>query len=275
MEMCWSKSRVQRFVRCRREYFLHHFAAPAGIMTGAGRDLRLAAELKKLVTLDHYLYRLLREVLHREPASGGGIDSVAAELYRRWGVDRRFARVSFYEEYYGILAPDELAGRGAAALERMVGALANSELAELIAPAEDRRFQPLTTPLAFVLGDTTIYLAPFAMLYTNSHYYMMELGGHRLADVAAMQLFYAHTFRRIPPHAFTCMFYHLDGRCSIFGAEEIDFTATVQAVSRESEEMARAFAPEIIANNAYSGVPANRTACAECAYRKLCLQDYR
>ena len=270
MDPVWSKSRRLRFERCRRGYFLHYFAAPAGNLSGAGRDLRLAAELKKLISLDHYLYRLLREVLHREFATGGAIDRVTAELYRRWGIDRQFGRIRFYEEYYGVLSEDEIAGQGAEKLEKIVRALSAGELADLLIECENRQHLPITTPLEFVLGDTTIFLAPVALISIDGSYRMLELGGSRMPEIAALQFFYVHSFRRIPPHAFSSHFYNFNGDTSVFRVEDIDFTATVQAVSRESEEMAEAFAPEIIANNAYMGIPPTTSACSNCVYRKLC-----
>lgn len=272
-DLIWSKSRIRRFNRCRREYFLHFYASAGGFAPDADTETRELWFYKKLQSADYYLHRMIRKILYRAFSLRWSAIECREELLKRWNLDMAEERITFYEQVYRGMTFNQVRDEATEAVCRAGETLRKGELPHLMNRAALRPVF-IDQPLEFMLGDILIYSAPFAMLCSGQEYIMLELSGERMLDSAAMHRYYACRIRRLPATAVRSAFYDLtSGKLWSPEFDEVNFSATATRISEEADNLACAIPEEIIANRAYfavSGAP--REICNNCNFARVCRQ---
>lgn len=273
-ELVWSKSRVRRFKRCRREYFLHFYASAGGFAPDADTETRELWFYKNLQSADYYLYRLIRRILYKAFCLQWSAMECQDELLKRWSLDMAEERITFYEQVYHGMTFNQIRDAAAESVINAGKILIHSELAPFMRHHKFRTVF-IDQPLEFMLGDIIIYTAPFAMLCSGQEYIFLELTGDRMLDSAAMHRYYACRIRRIPAIAVKSSFYNITtGELWSPEFEAVNFSATAATIGEEVETIATAIPEEIIARKAYfaiSGAP--RDICSKCNFARVCRQS--
>lgn len=274
MELIWSKSRVRRFKRCRREYFIHHYASAGGFAPEADKETGELWFYKNLQTADYYIHRLMRKMLYRAITLKRSAFECRDELMKYWSLDMAEERITFYEQVYRGMTFGEARDAASEKIIRAGDILCRSELGHWLNRANYQSIF-IDLPLEFNMRGVTVYTAPFAMLNTGGKYLMLELAGERMYDTAALHRYYAFHFRHIRPELLRSCFYNLTtGENWTPEFDDINFSATAAAVYEESELLSAAIPDEVIARRAYfavSGAP--RELCANCNFAKVCRQN--
>ncbi len=274
MSAIWSKSRFRRFQACRREYFLHYFTANAKHAVPDSAEFAEVWQLKQLVPLEWYFYRLFRQTLHNVWQNGRvGAESPYAvlhrELWRQWSVDRINHQAEFQEVYYGEITLPAAMQIGEALLTQYLKTFKHSELAKFI--GKNHQVLPLALPLSFPLNGTQIYLSPWGASYAEDGYRLSFLSGVDNPLDAVLGQFYLLMQFGAAPDKTTVDFYDLHtGNRRICPPEELNFTAAVERIELESLQMTAEIPPDIIASQAYFALAKHPEHCAACRFRQLC-----
>lgn len=273
MELVWSKSRVRRFLRCRREYFIYHYATAGGFEPDADSETSELWFYKTLLPAHYYIHRLVRKMLYRAIILKRSVAECCDDIIKQWSMDMAEERVHFYEQVYSSMTFSEIRDMASEEITRVCQTLGKSELREWM---NRTKWRPvfIGQPLEFMLGDIIIYTAPFAMLCSGKEYIMLELKSERMLDSAALHRYYAFQFHHIRPAVLRSCFYDLSSG-EIWSPEfdSINFSDSAARICEEAEMLATAIPDEIIANRAYFAVAgAPRTSCSTCNFAKVCRQ---
>ena len=283
----WTVRRRRLWRSCRRRYFLHYYAAAAGIDPGSPRELRTARLLRDAVALPVFtqklLNKILREQFYREPDDDGGYGETG-------GFQAVACRLAEYE--WNRAVSDAAAGGGRAPLLELLacrdtmtevgarlrelviseaGRIASGVWKQLDAVESCRR-RPIASPLELWIGELRCFAVPAIAFSTpGGELWIVEgvRSGREGADeIALLHKFYAMNTLNRPPETVRS-FALAPGKYdfSEFG-RDVDLSAAIREIKHDIGEMAAALNSDGSASEGnFPAAPGK--ACENCPFRTI------
>ncbi len=289
-EFSWSLRRRRMWNRCRREYFLHYYAARGGhdpLDAAPGTAAVHAA--RNRMDSERYLARLLnltiREAFYAPVPDGdeppppriSAVVRAQARFEREFGfmlvgAPERDHRLPMLTE---LLRPGNRPAEIAAALRSRIAALGRKAEAGALGefrdiPTECRR--RIASPCEVRIGELSAYCAPLLAYSDAGTFVVVERfpGADGAEEIAILHKFFAmNAFHAAPEKVRTRFFDAENGVCRD-GASEISVSAALRRIRGDVTRMLGALRPDGTAFAEAFPASASTTACPSCRFRGIC-----
>ena len=283
----WTVRRRRLWRSCRRRYFLHYYAASAGIDPGSPRELRLARALRDAIALPVFVQKLLnrslREQFYREIDDDGGsgetgdFQAAACRLaeyeWKRAVADAAGSdeKVPLLELLSGRCTMTEVDARLRELVSSESGRIASGVWKQLDAVDPCRR-RPILSPLELQLGELRCFAVPaIAFSVPGGELWIVEgvRSGREGADeIAMLHKFHAmNTLKRAPETVRSFALAPGEYSFSELG-RDLDLSAAIRTIRNDIGEMTEALNSDgSAAEGNFPAAPGK--ACESCPFYKL------
>ena len=281
----WSLRRQEMWNRCRREYFLHYYAARGGHDADASPELRQIHEMRSLLSASTYVRRTIAAELRLEfyraheeedPEYTTEDPGLTGRAIRRFRIEfRRMLAGEFridhahpmLEELYrrGNVSPEELRMEIEHRLHGALDALESGVLPMLAATRFLFR-RPIDSPLEVYAGDLRCHIAPVLAFEEKGVLNIVEANG---ADSTALLHKY-HAVNQLhlsPDRIHSLELIPEKGELRSAG-DTLNISRTLREIRDGAAEMRDAVRPDGTVR--LEDFPQNRTRCENCRFRDYC-----
>lgn len=280
----WSLRRQEMWNRCRREYFLHYYAARGGHDPNSGEDVRRLHEMRSLLSKRVFLRHLVVDELRRSfyrpheeetaEVPGREAESGSAMFGRLRREFRRMLRNEFFldhtqpmlsELYYSSVSPEELFQELETRLEHAMTAMRSSPMRMLSGtPFLCRR--AIDSPLEVFIGDLCCFSAPILAFEEKGVFTIVE---DSAADsTVLLHKFHAGNQLHFPPERVRSLELILDRGILRLTGSELNISRTLREIWGGAQEMRNAIRPDGTVRE--EDFPRNLASCTECRFRGYC-----
>ncbi len=280
-EFFWTARRRRYWRTCRRKYFLYYYAAQGGADPFAPRALRELYALKKAISLDAYVRRLvnlaLRECFYA-PVDEEMPETPLSEIFP---VAARRAGWEFQQMLEGKTplrllellqeksSPTEIHRQMMEKLDFFCHQVTRNVWQSLAAiPPCDRR--PIESPLALSIAELKCFLVPVIAVHRAGDIWLLESTGERDAgnEIAVLGKFAAaQRWGTLPQQVRSFILQGDEGLFAEVGADA-DVSEVLRGIRRDVGEMCQAIGEDGFVRE--ENFPADTTACEGCRFRTFC-----
>lgn len=280
----WSQRRQEMWNACRRQYFLHYYAARGGHDADAPPELRRIHEMRSLIPAHTYVRRTVSTEFRRifyapheeeDPEYSDGTDNLAGRAIRRFRMEfRRMLAGEFRidhghpmltELYYGATPPEKLRGEIEHNLHRAFAAL-ESGVVPLLSTIRFLFRRPIASPLAVYAGELRCHVAPIAAFLENGILCLIENSGSD--STVLLHKYHAANELHLPPDRVRSLELVPEEGVLRSCGESLNISQTLREIRDGAADMSRAIRPDGTVHS--DDFPRTQTNCPGCRFRGFC-----
>ncbi len=279
-EFCWTVRRRRYWRTCRRKYFLHYYASQGGFDPYAPRSARELYAVKKGISLDSYVRRLvnlaIRECFYAPvdeemPETPPELFPVAAHR-AGWEFQQMLegkTPLVLWELLQGDSSPAAIHREMMEKLDAFCNQVTCNAWETLAAiPPCDRR--PVASPLALAIAELKCYLVPVIAMRRAGEIWMLEGAGEADAgnEIAVLGKFAAAQLWGTPPQQVRSFILAGDDGVFTEVGADADVSEVLRGIRRDVGEMCQMIGDDGSVRE--EDFPADAKMCGSCVFRAFC-----